>query len=184
VFGTTRFNTTARMMVTDSGGSTAYAITLSGLSLVSLTPASGDTRPSINTGARGIVNSLDGTQNIRPGSFITISGRNLATAGLADVTPPPTVLGGSCVTFGDIAAPLLITSNGQIAAQVPDTLRPGLQVVEVRSLATAQASDPVTITVRASGAGPGANDSSDDQGAGDGGSNTPPPGGPGGGEPK
>jgi uncharacterized protein (TIGR03437 family) len=44
--------------------------------------------------------------------------------------------------------PLLQTSGGQIQAQVPTTLSAGTQVVEVRSLATAQASDPVTITVR------------------------------------
>jgi uncharacterized protein (TIGR03437 family) len=60
------------------------------------------------------------------------------------------VLGGSCVTFGDIAVPLLQTSTGKIQAQVPDTLLPGTQVVEVRSLAMAQDSDPVTITVRPS----------------------------------
>ena len=36
--------------------------------------------------------------------------------------PLPTVLGGSCVTFGDIAVPLLVSSKGQIQAQVPDTL--------------------------------------------------------------
>ncbi len=152
VFGATRFNTNPRMMVVDSAGTTAYAITLSGLSVVSLAPSTTDTRPQITTGARGIVNSSDGTQNIRPGSFITITGRNLATAGVADTVPPPTVLGGSCVTFGDISVPLLITSNGQIQAQVPDTLRPGTQVVEVRSLGTAQASDPVTIVVRSSAA--------------------------------
>ena len=58
------------------------------------------------------------------------------------------MLGGSCVTFGDIAVPLLVSSSGQIQAQVPDTLPAGTHVVEVRSLATAQASDPVVVTVR------------------------------------
>ena len=53
------------------------------------------------------------------------------------------------MTFGDVAVPLLSTANGQIQAQVPTTFQPGTQVVEVRSLATAQASDPVVITVRA-----------------------------------
>jgi hypothetical protein len=149
VFGTTRFNTNPRQMVVDSAGNTAYAITLSGLSVISLTPTGAETRPAIAAGARGIVNSSDGTPNIRPGSFITISGQNLATAATADTLPPPTVLGGSCVTFGDVAVPLLVTSTGQIQAQVPATLQSGTQVVAVRSLATAQASDPVMITVRA-----------------------------------
>jgi hypothetical protein len=149
VFGTTRFNTTPRQMVVNSAGTIAYMITLSGLSVVGLTPSGGDTRPAIAAG--GIVNSVDGTTNFKPGSFITINGTNLASAGTADTIPAPTVLGGSCVTFGDIAVPLLVTSSGQIQAQVPDTLTPGTQVVEVRSLATAQDSDPVTIIVRASG---------------------------------
>jgi hypothetical protein len=149
VFGTTRSNVMPRQLVVDSAGTTAYAITLSGLSVMALTPAGADTRPTIASGARGIVNAQDGSSNITPGSFITISGSNLAGAAVADAVPPPTVLGGSCVTFGDTSVPLLQTSSGQIQAQVPDNLRPGLQVVEVRSLATAQASDPVTISVKA-----------------------------------
>jgi DNA-binding beta-propeller fold protein YncE len=148
VFGTTRFNTNPRMMAVNSAGTTAYMITLSGLSVVSLTPTGTDTRPAITTGARGIVNSADGTPNFRPGSFITISGSHLADPATADAIPPPTVLGGSCVTFGDIAVPLLVSSSGQIQAQVPDTLPSGTHVVEVRSLSTAQASDPVVVTVR------------------------------------
>jgi len=148
VFGTTRFNTNPRMMAVNSAGTTAYMITLSGLSVVSLTPTGTDTRPAIDTGARGIVNSADGTPNFKPGSFITISGTHLADAATADTIPPPTVLGGSCVTFGDIAVPLLVSSSGQIQAQVPDTLPAGTHVVEVRSLSTAQASDPVVVTVR------------------------------------
>lgn len=138
-------------MVVDSAGTTAYAITISGLSVISLTPSGANTQPSINPGATGIVNSADGTQNISPGSFITITGTNLATGATASTIPPPTVLGGSCVTFGNIAVPLLATSSGQIRAQVPNTLSAGIQVVEVRSLATAQASDPVEITVRPAG---------------------------------
>jgi uncharacterized protein (TIGR03437 family) len=102
----------------------------------------------ITPGAGGIVNSSDGTTNIKPGSFITISGRNLASGATADTIPPPTVLGGSCVTFGDVSVPLLSTSAGQIQAQVPTTLPAGTQVVEVRSLATAQDSAPIVVTVK------------------------------------
>jgi hypothetical protein len=145
VFGTTRFNINPRQMVVDSAGATAYAITLSGLSVISLAPTGNNTLPTIATG--GIVNASDGSTNIQPGSFITITGQNLAANGTADTLPPPTVLGGSCVTFGDVAVPLLSTSNGQIQAQVPTTIQPGTQVVAVRSLATAQDSAPVTITV-------------------------------------
>jgi hypothetical protein len=146
VFGTTRFNTNPRMMAVNAAGTTAYMITLSGLSVVSLTPTGTDTRPAINAG--GIVNSADGSANFKPGSFLTVFGKNLADPATADTIPPPTVLGGSCVTFGDIAVPLLVTSSGQIQAQVPDTLPAGVHVVEVRSLSTAQASDPVVVTVK------------------------------------
>jgi DNA-binding beta-propeller fold protein YncE len=148
VFGTTRANINPRWMVVNSAGTVAYAITLSGLSVIPLPAAGGDPTPVITPGSSGIVNSADGTPNIKPGSFITITGSNLASAAVAQTTPPPTVLGGSCVTFGDVSLPLLVTSAGQITAQVPDTLPAGTQVVQVRSLATAQDSAPVVITVK------------------------------------
>lgn len=148
VFSPARANTTPRQLVVNSAGTTAYAITLSGLSVISMVPSGSNSAPSINA-TGGIVNSTDGsTTNIRPGTFITITGKNLASPATADTIPPPTVLGGSCVTFGDIAVPLLSTAGGQIMAQVPTNLLPGTQVVQVRSLATAQASAPVTIRVR------------------------------------
>jgi len=151
LFGNTRVNTASRQLVVDSAHTTAYAITLSGLTVIPLAPSGANTLPSI-AATRGIVNSSDGTTtNIRPGSFITIAGKNLAGAAAANTIPPPTVLGGSCVTFGDVAIPLLSTSSTQILAQVPTNLRPGTQVVEVRSLANAQDSTPVTITVRTTG---------------------------------
>jgi len=149
VFGTTRANVMPRQLVVDSTGTTAYAITLSGLSVIPLARASSETRPVVTSGARSIINSSDGTGTIRPGSFITITGANLASDGVAETAPPPTVLGGSCVTFGDVSAPLLLTAPNRIEAQVPDTLRPGTHVVEVRSLSTAQQSDPIPVTVRA-----------------------------------
>ncbi len=55
------------------------------------------------------------------------------------------------MTFGDVSVPLLATSSGQIQAQVPDNLLPGTQIVQVRSLATAQDSAAVTVTVKPSG---------------------------------
>ena len=72
-----------------------------------------------------LVNSSDGSANIRPGSFITVTGRNLAETAAADSVPAPTVLGGSCVTFNDFALPLLQTSSGQILAQVPENVSTG-----------------------------------------------------------
>jgi hypothetical protein len=147
VFGTALQRVPPRQMVVDSKGN-VYALTISGLSIIPLTPSSEDTRPKLAAGARAIVNSSDGTPNFKPGSFITLSGANLASPATADQIPAPTVLGGSCVVFNDVAVPLLQTSTGQISAQIPDSVRSGINVVQVRSLATAQASDPLVVTVQ------------------------------------
>jgi uncharacterized protein (TIGR03437 family) len=94
-----------------------------------------------------VVNATDGSRSLRPGSFIQISGQNLASqAAAADLTAP-TVLGGSCVTFSDIPALLIQTAPGQIVAQVPTSLSAGSYVLQVRSLATGQRSDAVVTTV-------------------------------------
>ena len=149
VFGTTRYNTTPRQMVVDSAGTTAYAITLSGLSVISLAPGHSATQPAIT----GIVNSSDGSATSSRARSSPSKGRTWPRPATALTVPAPTVLGGSCVTFGGIASPLLQTASGQIQAQVPPTVLPGTQMVEVRSLATAQDSAPVEITVRAAGSG-------------------------------
>ena len=47
--------------------------------------------------------------------------------------PLPTVLGGTCVTFNDVAIPLFQTTSGQITGQIPDTVKAGQNVVQVRS---------------------------------------------------
>lgn len=146
VFGTTRVNVPARQMAVDSRG-TAYTITLSGLSVVQLSIDGVAARPAISSN-KGIVNSNDGTTNLRPGSFVTVNGANLALPATADTIPLPTVLGGTCVTFNDVAIPLFQTASGQISGQIPDTVKAGQNVVQVRSLGTAQQSDPVLITVQ------------------------------------
>ena len=147
VTGTNRSNVPSKQMVVDSKGTT-YAVTLSGLSVIPLTLSGTVPRPQVTAGTRGVVNSSDGTPNFRPGSFITINGTNLASPAAADQLPLPTVLGGSCVTFNDVAVPLLQSSNGQISAQIPAGVNPGQNVVQVRSLANAQSSDPLVVTVQ------------------------------------
>ncbi len=147
IFGNTRQPVPPRQMVVDSNG-TAYAITLSGLSVIPLTPSSATTTPSLAS-TQPIVNSVDGTTSFKPGSFVTINGSSLASAAVATALPPPTVLGGSCVVMNNVSIPLLQTSSGQIAAQIPSTMRAGEVVMEVRSLATAQNSAPVVVTIHA-----------------------------------
>jgi hypothetical protein len=147
VFGSQRINIPPRQMVVDSKGNT-YSITLSGLTIVPVTLTGVPPRPLITGGSRGIVNSNDGTPNFKPGSFITINGTNLASAATADQIPLPTVLGGSCVIFNEVPLPLMQTSTGQISAQVPGDMRPGVSVVQVRSLMNAASSDPIVVTVQ------------------------------------
>lgn len=146
LFGNTRYNIPARSMVIDNNF-VAYIITLSGLSVVPLTP-NGVQAPAFAAGNRAIVNAGDGSTNLRVGGVININGTNLATASTASVLPPPTVLGGSCVTFNDVPLPLVQTSTGVIQAQIPPTVSPGNNVVQVRSLATGQQSAAVVVTVQ------------------------------------
>ena len=147
VFGTQRVNLPPRQMVVDSKG-TVYAITISGLSVIPTTPATSATQPQIQTGARGVVNSTDGTPNFKPGAFITINGTNLAGSAKASTLPAPTMLGGSCVVFDDVAIPLLQSGPNQISAQLPTTVHAGSNVVQVHSLSMAQSSAPIVVTVQ------------------------------------
>jgi len=147
VFGTQRVNTPPRQMAVSSDG-TVYALTLSGLSVISMTAATTNTQPQIQSGNLAVINSTDGTNNFKPGSFITISGTNLASSSKADRLPVPTVLGGSCVVFDNVAVPLLETGPNRISAQIPATIHAGSNVVQVRSLVTAQSSAPIVVTVQ------------------------------------
>jgi YVTN family beta-propeller protein len=156
LLGTTRYNIPPRSMVIDNNN-VAYLIGLSGLSVVPLTP-NGAPTPAISTSAKAIVNAADGSTTLKIGGVINISGSNLASTATAATLPPPTVLGGSCVTFNDVALPLLQASSGQIQAQIPTAVTPGSNVVQVRSLGTGMQSTPVVVTVQAAaGAGNGQN---------------------------
>jgi hypothetical protein len=145
--GQQRVPVAARTMAVDSNN-VAYILTVSGLSVVPLQRSGAAPRPAISGGTRGIVNANNGGTSFAPGAFITISGNNLAVAATADQLPLPQVLGGSCVTLSDVPLTLLQTSPGQITAQIPDNLRPGQYIAQVRSLANATQSDAVVITVQ------------------------------------
>jgi hypothetical protein len=146
LFGTARTPMPTRQMVVDSKG-TVYALTVSGLTVVPLTPATSANQPAIAV-PNGIVNSADGSPNFKPGSFVYIIGTNLASTATADTLPPPTVLGGSCVLISDVAIPLLETAPGRISAQIPDNARAGLNVLQVRSLGRAQQSSRMVINIQ------------------------------------
>jgi YVTN family beta-propeller protein len=143
---TQQINVPGRMMAVDSRG-TVYLLTVSGLTMVPTTATNTASRPTLPQGARSIVNANDGTTTYRVGSFLAINGTGLAAAATADTVPLPTVLGGSCVTFNDIPLPIISATPTQIVAQIPPEVRPGLNIVQVRSLLNAQQSDTVTVTV-------------------------------------
>ena len=147
IFGTQRLPVASRQLVVDSKN-IAYAIGVAGLSVIPLQAGGAIAKPQISTGSRGIVNASNGSTNFGPGAFISVNGTGLADTAVSDQIPLPTVMGGTCVTFSDVPLPLLQTSAGQITAQVPHNLRPGLYVAQVRSLANANQSDPVVITVQ------------------------------------
>jgi len=151
VFATQRANVGNRNILVDAKGENAYMITLSGLTVAPLLATSGNTQPTLPLGVRAIVNSSDGTPNFRPGSFITITGRNLANTGAADQAPLPTLLGGTCISMNDVLLPLISTAPGQVSAQIPETVRAGQNVLQIRSLSTAQQSDPIVVTVQRTG---------------------------------
>ena len=151
VLGTTRFNFPPRSMVIDAN-KVAYIITISGLSVVPLNPG-GTIAPQIAV-AKGVVNA-NGSATLPVGGFITINGTNLASSSTALQLPTPTVLGGSCVTFNDVPLPLYSASPGQITALIPPNVTPGSNVVQVRSLANAQQSNAVVVTVSAAASNSG-----------------------------
>ncbi len=149
VFNSTRTNMPPRQMVVDANG-TAYAITLSGLSVIPTTSTNASTLPALAS-SRAILNSNTGAAAITPGAFLTITGTNLASSATATSLPTPTVLGGSCVLVDNVAIPLLSTSPTQIQAQLPANILSGSNVLQVRSLDRAQRSTPMIISVQPQG---------------------------------
>jgi len=137
LIGNVRVNVPPRQIAVDRDGN-AYLITLSGLTVVPLTPV-GVSRPAL---------SMTGPIVVNRGGFVRVTGNNLASSVVAEDLPVPTVLGGSCVTFSNALLPILQTSSNEIVAQVPDDLMPGNYVIVVRSLATGQRSDGIVVTVQ------------------------------------
>ncbi len=89
------------------------------------------------------------TRSSQAGRFPWFNFRGVMELSIATSLPPPSVLGGSCVTFNDVALPLLQTSANQIQAQIPTTVTTGTNVVQVISLATGLQSTSAVVTVQA-----------------------------------
>jgi uncharacterized protein (TIGR03437 family) len=134
-----------RTMAIDTAGTTVYAITTSGLSIIPLIPVAATDRPQ--PFARGVVNLGSYQTAVAPNSLVSIFGTNLGASEVASSPILPTVLGGICVTLNNTAIPLFMTSPGQINAQIPPNLVPGSYPLVIRSLTKQAASVAQNITV-------------------------------------
>jgi uncharacterized protein (TIGR03437 family) len=118
VLGNARAVVGGRTLAVDAAGTTAFALTTSGLSIIPLDVPTLTDRPLVNT--RGAVNYGSFQPTYAQNGLISIFGRNLASTGTADWSRPlPTLLGGVCVTLNNTPLPLLMTSGTQINAQIP-----------------------------------------------------------------
>jgi len=101
--------------------------------------------------ALAVVNAASNTaSSTPPGSIFTIYGTNLATKeGQASAVPLPTTLLTTTVTVNGEAAPMFYENPGQINAQMPEDIAPGLATVIVKN--GTSVSNAVAVTVPAAG---------------------------------
>ena len=143
--GTTRVNFNGHTLALDTAGTTAYALTASGLSIIPLDSVSQANRPTISGG--GLLNFASRIAAITANNTLLISGRNLGQTASAPDPPYPTSLGGLCVTINNAPVPLLATSDTQVTAHVPSTLGTGRYAVVIHSLDARLASASSNITL-------------------------------------
>ncbi len=133
VTGTNRTAIGGRLLAVDASGSALYAITATGLSVISLDVPAASDRPSITRG--GVVNLGTYQTAIAQNGLVSIFGQNFAASSLvAPGVPLPTVLGGLCVTVGSTALPLFAVLSGQINAQIPPEIAAGSYSLTVRAI--------------------------------------------------
>jgi uncharacterized protein (TIGR03437 family) len=147
VVGAARTTIGGRIMAVDPSGSTVYAISTTGLSVIPLDPPSAADRPVVS--ARGAVNLGSYQASVAPNTLLSIFGRNLTSStATASSIPLPTQLGGVCVTLGTTALPLFAALPGQINAQIPPELATGNYQLVVRSIdkKVASASQALTLS--------------------------------------
>jgi uncharacterized protein (TIGR03437 family) len=145
--GTARVNVSGRTIAVDSAGTTAYVLTASGLSVVSLEMVAIADRPVVTQNA--VVNVANQRTTLGQGSLVSIGGRNLAAAASTNPNASlPLTLGGVCVTINNRPMPLIATSPTQINAQLPPDLAPGRYPLVVRNLdRKASSLAPVNVTI-------------------------------------
>ncbi|MBL8176908.1 MAG: hypothetical protein JNK48_19700 [Bryobacterales bacterium] len=132
VTGNARANVQGRSIVVDPAGTTAYVLTVSGLSVIPLAAITPAERPVVTTA--GIGNVANGRASLAPGTLVNIPGNNLGQSARIENGDLPTLLGGVCVTLNNRPMPLMATSPTQITAQIPPELVAGRYPLVVRNL--------------------------------------------------
>ncbi len=145
VTGNGRVTTNARSLYVDPTGDTAYAVTSSGLSIIPLAPINPRDRPNVNN--NGVVSEASYLPTVAAGGLVSIFGQNLGQNVTASTSTLPTVLGGTCVTLNNQPLPLILSSSGQINAQIPPSLPAGRYSLVVRSIDKQAASFTTTVAV-------------------------------------
>jgi uncharacterized protein (TIGR03437 family) len=130
--------------INHSGSNAGTNVTVSIFSTYVFTPIVANPIPQINAG--GVVNAASLTAKVAPGSLGSIFGSNLAASNASAGSPLTTSLGGTSVTIGGYAAPLLYVSATQINCQVPFEVPAG-SAADVIVTNTGQASNTVSVTV-------------------------------------
>lgn len=143
--GTQRTNMSGRTLAVDPAGTTVYALTTSGLSILPLDSTPARDNPSINP--NGAVNPASYLPQVAPGGLLTLFGNNMGSSASSDTPPYPVLRGGACVTLGTTPAPLIMTAPGQINAQIPPELAAGRYSVVVRNIDKKAASNTFNLTV-------------------------------------
>lgn len=145
LIGNQRANVDGRLMAVDAGLTNAYILTMSGLSIIPLDVVPPAARPMVPT--NGVVNVGTYTAGAAPNGLISIFGSNLGADATAIDTPLPNTLGGLCITLNNNPLPLLMTSSGQVNAQIPPNLATGRYPLVVRSIERKAVSTAVQLTV-------------------------------------
>jgi uncharacterized protein (TIGR03437 family) len=145
VTGNSRTVTNGRTLVIDSAGGHAYAISVSGLSVIPMTPVPVSAAPSL--GKTGVVNLANLRASLAADEMAAVYGTNLASDGSVSSGALPLILGGSCVTLNNVAVPLVLSGGGQINFQIPPGLAAGKYPLVVRSIANQAASNSTNVTV-------------------------------------
>ena len=134
VQGNGRSTANGRTMAVDAAGTTAYVLTTSGLTIVPMSRPNPATAPRVSN--NGVVNTASFQSTMAGGGLVSIFGQNLAATDAApgSASQLPYILGGTCVTLNNQALPLLMSSPGQVNAQIPPGMAAGRYPLVVRSI--------------------------------------------------